>query len=212
MKIETLVLGQLATNCYLVWDEKTQEAVIIDPADEGTFIIQKIQDWGLKPKLIIATHGHFDHLLAATELKLAFNIPFLMHKADLFLLARIQETTKHFTGFEADPPPPVDKFLKDGDEVILGKEKLKVIEAPGHTPGSISLHNKSVLFSGDTLFNNGIGRTDFSYASQEQLISSIEAKLFKLPNNTEVYPGHGPKTTILQEKNNLHKMGILTKI
>ncbi|MDP3955249.1 MAG: MBL fold metallo-hydrolase [bacterium] len=196
MKIETLILGQLQTNCYLVWDEKTLEAVIIDPADEGTFIIQKILDLKLKPKLILATHGHFDHILAATELKLAFNIPFLMHKADLFLLNRTENTAEHFLGMKVDPPPMVDKFLKDDDLIVFGREKLKVIETPGHTPGSICLYTKGFLFSGDTLFLAGVGRTDFAYGSRENLLKSIQKKLFKRPKETIVYSGHGPITTI----------------
>lgn len=205
MKVETLVLGPLATNCYLVWDEKTKEAVIIDPADEGTFIIQKILDLKLKPRLILATHGHFDHVLAATELKLAFRIPFWLHQADLFLLQRTQKTTKHFTGLQADLPPQVDKFLKEGDEITFGKEKLRVIETPGHTPGSISLYAPRILFSGDTLFAGGVGRTDFSYASQEKIIASIKEKLFRLLDKTVVYPGHGVTTTINNEKANFAK-------
>jgi len=203
MKIKTLVLGQLATNCYLVYDEKKQETIIIDPADEGTFIIQTILDLKLKPKLIIATHAHFDHILAVTELKLALNIPFLMHKNDLPLLKRLGRSTKFFTGLEADPIPKVDKFIKEDDEISFGKEKLSVIETPGHTPGGISLFSSGVLFSGDTLFKNGVGRTDFSYASREQIISSIKAKLFHLPDKTQVYPGHGEETTILAEKQSL---------
>lgn len=203
MEIETLVLGQLATNCYLVYDEKTREAVIIDPADEGTFIIQRILDLKLKPKLIVATHGHFDHVLAATELKLAFNIPFWLSEADLFLLKRVQKTTQHFANFHTDPPPPVDKFLKERDEIPVDKERLKVIETPGHTPGSISLYTPGILFSGDTLFSSGVGRTDFAYGSQKNLLTSIKEKLFKLPSQTEVYPGHGPKTTIMAEKQRL---------
>lgn len=200
MKIETLILGQLETNCYLVYDDKTKETIIIDPADEGTFIIQKILDLGLNPKLIIATHGHFDHLLGASEVKLAFNIPFLMHKADLPILKRTQETSSYFLGIAVDPPPPVDKFIKEGEKISFGKASLKVIETPGHTPGGICLYTQGILFSGDTLFANGIGRTDLSYASHEQLICSIKEKLLKLPEETTVYSGHGITTTIQEEK------------
>lgn len=203
MKIETLVLGQLETNCYLVYDEKTKEAIVIDPADEGNFIIQKILDLKLRPRLIIATHGHFDHLLGALELKLAFNLPFLMHQADLPILKRTQETSSYFLGIAVDPPPPVDKFVKEGDKISFGKSELKVIETPGHTPGGICLYTLGTLFSGDTLFADGIGRTDLSYASHEQLIHSIKEKLFQLPEKTIVYPGHGISTTIQTEKESL---------
>lgn len=201
MRIERLVVGQLATNCYLVWDEKTQEAIIIDPGDAADFIIRKIQDFNLKPKLIIVTHGHFDHVLAAAELKLVFQVPFLMNKKDLAILKRMKESTRYFTGIIPDlPPPRVDKFIKEGDIIKFGKENLKVIETPGHSPGGVALYNRGegVLFSGDTLFQQGVGRTDFSYASEKDLIKSIK-KLFKLPPQTKVYPGHGEETTIGEE-------------
>ncbi len=199
MKIEKLVVGQLQTNCYLVWDEKSKEAIIIDPADDGDFIIRRIQDLELKPKLIVVTHGHVDHILAVTELKLAFKIPFWMHKADLFLVKKVQSAARYWFRVEADPPPKVDKFIKEGDEIKFGQEKLKVIETPGHSPGGVSFLNRGVVFDGDTLFKQGIGRYDFSYASKEDLFDSIE-KLFKLPGETIVYPGHGPETTIEEEK------------
>lgn len=199
MKIERFVLGCLQTNCYLVYDVSSSEGIVIDPADDGDFISQKILDRAINPKFIIATHGHFDHVLAALELKLNFNIPFLMHKADVPILRRMQKTGKFFTGLKADPPAPVDRFLKEGDWVIFGKEKLKVIETPGHTPGCISLFSKGILFSGDTLFYQGIGRTDFSYSSQKQLLKSLTEKLFVLPADTCVFPGHGKETTIRAE-------------
>jgi len=204
MRVETLVVGQLQTNCYIVWDEKDQEAVIIDPADDADYIIRKIQDLQLKPKYILATHGHFDHVLAIPELKLAFNIPFLMHQKDLFLLKRSAETAHFFTGVRGDPPLSPDKFLKESDEIKFGQEKLKVITTPGHSPGGVSFLSRGIVFSGDTLFNNGLGRTDFSYASEEEIRNSIKAKLFKLPDKTIVYPGHGEATTIGKEKKHLN--------
>lgn len=199
MKIEKLVVGQLQTNCYLAWDEKTKETMIIDPADDGDFIIRRIQDLELKPKLIMATHGHVDHVLAVTELKLAFKIPFWMHEADLFLIKKVQSAARYWFRVEADPPPKVDKFIKEGDEIKFGQEKLKVMETPGHSPGGVSLLKRGVIFDGDTLFKQGIGRYDFSYASKKDLFNSIE-KLFKLPGETIVYPGHGPETSIEEEK------------
>lgn len=200
MKIERFVLGPLNTNCYLVYDETCLEGVVIDPADEGDFISQKILDLGVAPKFITATHGHFDHLLAALELKLNFNIPFLLHKADLPLLIRTQDSARYFTGLKVDPPPQIDHFLKEGEVIAFGQEKLKVIETPGHTPGSISFFSKGVLFSGDTLFCQGVGRTDFSYSSQKKLVKSLKEKVFVLPDKTCVYPGHGEETTIEVEK------------
>jgi len=201
MKIEHLVVGLLATNCYLVWDKESREAIIIDPGDGGDYIINKIQDFELKPKLIVATHGHVDHIMAVTEIKLTFEIPFLMHQGDQFLIKRTKPSARYWFGIEADPPPKVDKFIKEGDLIRFGKEKLKVIETPGHSPGGVALFGKhpTLLFSGDTLFRQGIGRYDFSYASKEDLFASIK-KLLKLPDKTKVYPGHGEETTIREEK------------
>lgn len=202
MKVEKLAVGQLQTNCYLVWDEESGEGIIIDPGDDGDYIIRRIQDLGVKPKLIVTTHGHFDHVLAVTELKLAFKIPFLMHRADLPLLKRTKQSAKYWLGIEVDPPPPkVDQYIEEGDWIKFGREKLKVIESPGHSPGGVGLYDRKggVLFSGDTLFKQGVGRTDLSYSSEEDLIKSLK-KLSKLPSETIVYPGHGPETTIGEEK------------
>jgi len=181
-------------------DPQGKDAIIIDPGDDADYIIRKIQDLKLKPQLIIATHGHFDHVLAVPELKLAFQVPFLMHRADLFLLKRSAETSQFFTGVRGDPPLMPDKFIKEGDIIKFGQEKLKVMETPGHTPGSVCLYATGVLFSGDTLFADGVGRTDFSYASSTQLQKSLQ-KLSHLPPATRVLPGHGPETTIGEEKN-----------
>jgi len=219
MEIESLRVGQLETNCYLVFCPKTKEAVIIDPGDAGDFISQKILDLKLKPKLILATHGHFDHILAVTELKLAFNIPFLMHKGDLFLLKRVKRTAEYFLGYPADLPPAVDHYLTKREVVTFGEEKLKVIETPGHTPGGVSFYGSAslttggstpltiggVLFSGDTLFCQGVGRTDFSYCAYKDLMKSLQ-KLFKLPPKTVVHPGHGPETNLVAEQSFFRKV------
>lgn len=183
--------------------------MIIDPGGEGDFISQKVLDLKLEPEFILATHGHFDHVLGVTELKLAFDIPFLMHKGDLFLLKRTRETAEYFLGPGACPEIPeeldlsslADSFIKEGDVIKFGREKLGVIETPGHSPGGVSFYDKSsgVLFSGDTLFRQGIGRTDFSYASSEELEESLK-RLFELPDETAVYPGHGPETTLAAER------------
>jgi len=195
MKVEKVVVGQLSTNCYLVWDEESLEAIIIDPGDDGDYIIRRIGDFNLSPCFILATHGHFDHILGVTELKLALNIPFLIHKNDLFLLKRAEKTAKFFTGGEEEPILPPDKFIEKGDKIIFGKESLRVIETPGHTPGSVSFYSPGFLFSGDLIFAEGEGRTDFAYSSKEELQKSIK-KILKLPANTLIYPGHGKEFKI----------------
>jgi len=207
VNIEILVIGQLQTNCYLAWNDDSREAVIIDPADEGDFIIGKVRDKNLIPKFILVTHGHFDHVLAVLELKLAFNIPFLMNERDKFLLKRSQNSALYFSKISADPTPDPDRDLQEGQEIHFGKESLKVIETPGHTPGGISLYSEGILFSGDTLFADGIGRTDLSYSSDKDLQTSLH-KIFKLPDNTIVYPGHGLATSIKREKS-LHGFSLL---
>jgi len=194
MKVETLIVGNLSTNCYLVYSD--QKVIIVDPGDDTDFIIRKIKDLELEPQAIIATHGHFDHVLAVTELKLAFKIPFYIHKDDEFLLKRMSQTSKYFTGFDPGPAPKPDNFLKEN--LKIGKDIFKVIPTPGHTSGSISLYAKGLVFVGDLLFSGGgVGRTDLAGGSKELLNISIK-KIIKLPKDTIIYPGHGGETTIAE--------------
>jgi glyoxylase-like metal-dependent hydrolase (beta-lactamase superfamily II) len=195
MSVETLVVGLLQTNCYLVWDIKTKKTLIIDPGDDADLILNRLKDLNLKPHLLIATHGHFDHVLAITELKLALHIPFLMHQKDLFLINRAAESGQYFTKVLSEPVLPPDGFLKDKQIIKLGNIKFEVIHTPGHTPGGISLYSPGFLFSGDVIFKDGLGRTDLGYASSIQLQKSID-KLLQLSPKTRIYPGHGPSLLI----------------
>lgn len=193
MKIHCLVVGQLQTNCYLAVCPKTDQCVVIDPGDSAEFISEKILNPGIKPKFIILTHGHFDHIMAAEELRLNFKAPILVHRDDLFLVKQVQESASHWlAGKQEFLPAKQVKFIKEGDQIKFGKEKLAVIHTPGHTPGSISLFNQKekVIFCGDLVFKNGVGRTDFSYGSSENLQDSLK-KIFSLPPETVIYPGHG---------------------
>lgn len=209
LSIKTLPLGQLNTNCYLIWDEETHEALIIDPADNGTFISEQILELKLKPTHIILTHAHFDHILGLLEVKLNFDTPILMHQADQFLLESLPQRAKHWLQIDVPPAPPVDQFIKEGDTISFSgvndaasETLFKVVETPGHTPGSIALYNHEIILTGDTLFKDSIGRYDFSYSNYKDLKNSLN-KLFELPEQLVVYPGHGKQTTLKAEKNNL---------
>ena len=202
MDIVTLPVGQMAANCYLVSDKETKKSIIIDPGDDADYIQQSLSDNHLVPVQIIATHGHFDHIMGVLELKLAFNIPFFIHLRDEFLVKSMQSGASHFLGINPGPPPPIDGFLKIGYPIKFGSCKLSVIETPGHTPGSLCFYGKeqNILFTGDLLFaGGGVGRTDFAYSDPEMLKESLK-KIFKLPGNTVIYPGHGDSSTLQKEK------------
>lgn len=196
LRIRCLKVGQLQTNCYLIISGG--EVLIIDPGDDADYIQRIIADEPVEPKMIVATHGHYDHVLAVTELKLAYKIPFLMHKEDEFLLKRMRSSAAHFGRIKTDPPPKIDKYLKENDQLTINDRPLTIIATSGHTPGSISLYSKEakVVFVGDVMFaGGGIGRTDFAYSDQPLLLKSIN-KLLKLPRDIKVYCGHGEETII----------------
>jgi glyoxylase-like metal-dependent hydrolase (beta-lactamase superfamily II) len=206
---EKIVIGELETNCYLVWDEDTKECLVIDPADDGVSISEWINDKNLKVKTIFLTHGHFDHSLGALDLKLIYDVDFGCSSEDAFLLDRQDETAKHFLKKEIQVPNfiKIDIDLDKIKEFELGEEKIEVIKTPGHTPGSVcfyykptlpSLENGGFLLSGDTLFSGLRGRTDFSYGSTKNIFKSLK-KLMKLKKETLVLPGHGEETTIERE-------------
>lgn len=175
--METLVVGQMATNCYIVGD------IIIDPGDDAEYIMSRLD---AKPRMIVATHGHFDHIMAAFALQRAYNIPFYIHKDDEFLLKNMRSSAKHFLGLPDVDPPPVPSRLQG----------ISFIHTPGHTPGSICLKFGDELFVGDTLFaGGGIGRTDFSYSNKKDLEKSIHT-ILSFPKETKLFPGHGESFTI----------------
>jgi hydroxyacylglutathione hydrolase len=191
MQIETLVLGPLDTNCYIAWCEVTQQAVVIDPADSGDVISEFILRENLDLQAILLTHAHFDHVLGLLELKLNFaQASILMHKADMFLLESVQSRALHWLKYEVDPTPPPDRFITEGDEVVFGEEALRVIETPGHTPGSVCFYDDQHIFTGDTLFADGIGAADHSYSNKRDLHKSLE-RLRALTKNRRGFAGHG---------------------
>lgn len=192
-------VGCLETNCYLAYSENSKDCAVIDPGADANKIIDMIERHSLDPIMIINTHGHFDHVGANKDIKKIFNIPLLIHPFDVPMLEMAKEAAKLY-GIEAENSQPPDKLIHDGDSIEIGKDSLTVIHSPGHSPGSICLYQEGILFSGDTLFCRGVGRTDIPGGSWEALKSSIKNQLLTLPENTLVLPGHGPKTYIGQEK------------
>ena len=180
--------------------ESDGEAIVVDPGDEEERILRFVDDLEAKVRYIVATHAHFDHVLAVNGVRRATKAPFLIHQDDLPILALMQERVNQFMGLHVPPPPRVDNFLKEGDVLKLGQENIRVMHTPGHSPGSISLTGDGYVLTGDALFNQSIGRTDLPGGNMKILVESIKGKLFQLPNNTLVYPGHGPETSIEDEK------------
>jgi len=201
-KYEVLVLGELQTNCYLLWDEESKEAVIIDAADDGVAISEEIEKRQLKPKYILATHGHFDHNLGALDLKLIYNIPFCASQKDWFLLERQQETAEHFLKMEIKVPNlnKIDIDLDNIEKLEIGEKIIKIIKTPGHTPGGLAFLADDLLFSGDTIFAGGMrGQTSHHYSSTKDIYKSI-SEILNLPEDTEILPGHGEATTVAESK------------
>ena len=184
----------MQTNCYLVWAEDKTTA-IIDPGDEGTEIAQRINELGLKPTVILLTHGHFDHVLGALDLKLIFNIPFYPHRADMFLLKRQTSTADRFLKQKNNTPDfkEIDGDLSEIKEINVGGEKLEVIPLPGHTPGGVGFYYRKGgwLFDGDILFSENMpGETGHIYSSKSEMAKSI-SKILNFSKGTLVLPGHG---------------------
>ena len=202
MLLKALELGPFLANCYIVGSEKTKEGFILDPVAEAETIMDNVRQLGLTIKLIVATHTHPDHVMALSEIKEETGAPFAMHEAES--AGMIASGMAHVMGLfmtgSAEPLPKPDMPLKDGDTIEVGDLSFTVLHTPGHSPGGISLYGHGMVFVGDTLFNSSIGRTDFPGCSHQQLIDSINSKLMTLPDETVVYPGHGPQTTIATER------------
>lgn len=207
MQIRQFSLGALQTNCYFV--SHNHDLLIIDPGDSADFILEEIQRNNLDPVAFLATHGHFDHILAVGELQLSFKVSLYIFKKDLFLVKRLNETARYFLHYDPGAiKPSIVQELKS-ETLLLGSFSLEVIPTPGHTPGSCSFYfkNENALFTGDTLFKEGIGDYSHKYSSFSELKKSIQ-HLFRLPDETIVYPGHGASTTIADEKENLSQMAL----
>ncbi len=198
MILKKVVVGPLGSNCYIVGSESNKEGMIIDPGDEAEVILRKVKDLGLEIRSIVLTHGHIDHIGALKEVKEATGAEVAIHTDEAKSLQGQSSST--LLGLAYPTPLPPDRLLQDGDSLDIGDLHFLVLHTPGHSPGGICLSGEGVVFSGDTLFNCGIGRTDLPGGNSSQLMNSIHTKLMTLPDNTIVYPGHGPETTIGTER------------
>ncbi len=194
--VETLTVGIFGSNSYLVSCPETREAVVLDPGAEGGKIAERIRDLGLKVTAIVNTHGHIDHVLANLHIKNATGASLIMHPEEVPLYRKPGFILSFFTRKLPSP----DREIKEGDKVNFGKCRAEVLHTPGHTPGGITLYICGCLFTGDTLFAGSVGRTDMWGGSMNRLLESINKKIVPLPEDTVVYPGHGPPTTVGEEK------------
>ncbi len=201
IRIKTMVLGHVQTNCYLVYREGSGRGVIIDPADDGPAISAACREAGVTPEAILLTHGHGDHILAADGLRKEWGVPVIASEAERALLADPSLNLSLALGMPRTSLK-ADREVKDGDVVEAAGFRFQVIATPGHTKGSVCYLEKEeeVLFSGDTLFEESLGRTDFPTGSTKEIVESITGRLFALPDDIMVYPGHGNPTVIGREK------------
>lgn len=200
MRIVKYSLGELQANCYFLIED--QDCLIIDPADDSSFILEELQRQQLNLVGMLATHGHFDHVGAVGEIQLSLKVPLYIFKEDKFLIDRLNETAKYFLGFDPHFIKPTNlKYIQNNFSIT--DYELRIIKTPGHTPGSCCyyIEKENALFTGDTLFKGAVGRTDLSYSSKDDLNISLK-KIFELPSETVVYPGH-EEDSILQEEKKL---------
>jgi hydroxyacylglutathione hydrolase len=204
MFVKQIQVGGFAVFAYIVACKVTNEALVIDPAAEEDRIFKEAENRGYNIKYIVNTHSHIDHVMGNRRMKELTNAEIIIHEKESSAL--IQQSSSMMQMFHAQPSPPADITVREGDIITIGETSLRVIHTPGHSPGCICLYHNGMVFTGDTLFVGGVGRTDLGGGSLQQLVSSIREKLFVLPNETVVAPGHNygdtPKSTIGREKVN----------
>lgn len=200
IEIKSMTLGMVATNCYLIINKETKEALLIDPADNALRISNVIEENVCTLKAILLTHGHFDHIMALNELKKRYNVPVYAHEEEEDVL---KQSSLNMSGMIGQIyTTQADIYVKDGEHLKLAGLDIIVLHTPGHTKGGVCyyLPEEKVLMSGDTLFRCSIGRTDFPTGSMSQLVRSVKEQLFVLPDDVQVYPGHDSVTSIGYEK------------
>lgn len=197
--IEHLLVGPLQSNCFILGDEESGEAVIIDPGGDGDMILNAVLEKPWKVTAILNTHAHFDHIAANAAVKRGTGAPLMAPRPDAPFMAQAHISARIY-GLEVDSSPEPDKLLDDGDEIDLGDEKIKVISTPGHTPGGATFVTSIGIFPGDSIFAGSIGRTDLPGGDYDTLIDSIKTRIMSLDDETLIYPGHGPATTVGRER------------
>lgn len=204
MIFESTEVAPLGVNCFVLGCEETRQGVVVDPGGDPERIIAMVEKHRLKICYILDTHGHFDHIGANKAMVEHFQAPLLIHPGDADMLQRVQEVSRRYGIPSGENSPPADLFLEDNQELVFGNHRIKVLHTPGHTQGGCCfyLESEKRVITGDTLFADSIGRTDLPGGNHEQLLASIENKLFTLPDDVTAYPGHGPATTIGYERQN----------
>jgi hydroxyacylglutathione hydrolase len=202
MILETVVVGALETNCYVLGCERSLRAIVIDPGDDPSEILGALRRYGLTLGRLIATHAHFDHLLAARVLQESTGAPLHLHAADRPLLSAMRQTTMAWIGRDPGDPPEVQAELIPGETISVGDLSLEIRGTPGHSPGGVSFvdHRGRRAFTGDAVFAGSIGRTDLPGGNMELLLKAIRREILSLPNDYTLLPGHGPISTVLEER------------
>ncbi|MFH1798767.1 MAG: MBL fold metallo-hydrolase [Candidatus Omnitrophota bacterium] len=195
VEVKKYIVGPLETNCYLLWEKASLKGVLVDPGAYVIEIVKDIKDRGINVICAVNTHGHADHIAGNAS----FGFPVFIHELDAGCLGDSSQNLSYLSGMNIPFSKPA-KLLKENDCIDLGNVKIGIIHTPGHTPGSISLKCENKVFTGDALFFESIGRTDIPGGNHEALLSSIREKLLSLPDDTIVFPGHGPETSIIHEK------------
>jgi glyoxylase-like metal-dependent hydrolase (beta-lactamase superfamily II) len=202
LEVRGVVVGLFQENCWVVGSRQRGEACVIDPGDEPEEILALARDMGVRITRVVASHAHLDHIMAARDIVEATGAPFLLHQADLPIADNMPQSARAWIGREVAPAPTPDAFPVDGDDLEVAGVTLTVLHTPGHTPGSVSLYAREarLLFSGDTLFRESIGRVDLPGGDFQQIAHSIAQRLYTLPEDTRVLPGHMQETTIGYER------------
>jgi hydroxyacylglutathione hydrolase len=202
MILKTLPVGMLQVNCYVLGSESTHEAIVIDPGDSASEIVNALHRHGLSLVRILGTHAHFDHLLGCRPLQEMTGAPFYLHQADTLLVATMQQMCQSWLGYDPGAPPKIAGYLAGGEVVEVGDIGLEVRLTPGHSPGGVTFvdHANRCAFTGDALFAGSIGRTDFPGSDLKTLLAGIRKEILSLPDDYAVLAGHGPRTTVGVER------------